>query len=230
MPYSRAERATFMKKEASMAQWLANMIAHSGVDEVLCYHLHNDAVKSFYQPHRIRMYPLGGLDFPKQVFSDFKGDNETVMLSPDSGAAKLLEYLANDLELQLRISSKGRDAKGDSRNLGISGNLEGFSRALIFDDETVSFGTLRNAIEKAHKESDINEFYVCISHSKLTEEGIRNLEESVEFGLKKVYFTNSIPQDFSRYPDIVEVADLDPLFAHLINKRHYEFSVSKMFK
>lgn len=230
LPYSRAERATHMQRETAMAEWYAKLVALSGADEIFCYHLHNDAVKSFYQG-KIRMYPISGIPFAIDSFSDFKGDKNTVVLAPDIGAAKPSNILARHLELSLAITGKYRDKGGESEPIGVVGNFTDIQRALIFDDETLTFGTLKNSIRKTNKEYGINEFHACISHAKLTQEGIKNLEEAIELGLKKLYITNTIPQDFSRFPkDIVEIGDVNPLLVRVVNRRHYEFPVSELFR
>jgi len=230
MPYSRAERGTFLQREAAQATLVADFFATAGLDEFLCYHIHVDSVKSFYQSRGIIVHALSGLDYAVESFQDFIGRSDAVVLSPDPGAAKISDLLADKLDLKLAIAGKRRKSDGKSESLGISGDLSNIETALLFDDETVTLNTLKDVIVEANNKYNVKQFYACVSHVKFSDEAYLNLEESIKHGLKKLFITNSIPQDFSRLPEIVEVADLNPLFAHVINRSHYEFSVSELFK
>ncbi|MDD2714955.1 MAG: ribose-phosphate diphosphokinase [Candidatus Wallbacteria bacterium] len=230
LPYSRAERSSYLKREAAQSELFAKLLDTAGVNRVITYHLHSDAIKAFFQPKRV--VGLSGMDFFIELLSRFKGDLQSVVISTDAGGAKQTYLLAQNLNLDYAVSSKYRStSKETTENLGIIGNLEGKRVALITDDETVTFGSFLNAIKNLKARHDVQEIYAAVSHFKLMPKYLNNLIECTKFGLKKLYVTDTIPQ----IPELlnqtfIEQKSLDDLLVFVINRLHYDQSVSALIK
>lgn len=229
LPYSRGERASYLRREVSQAQLFIALLRESGVDSILSYHLHNDAIKSFFQPNRL--IGISGLNLFKDIFKPLVGTPaEAVTVCTDAGGAKANHYLARDLGISEAICNKVRSTRVErTESLGMIGDFAGKRVAFFSDDETVTFGSFLNAIRAVAPK--VQEMYAAVSHFKLAEEHLPRLDEARALGLRKLYVTDSVPQVESvlAHP-LVEVKSLDTLFVALINRLHYKVSVGSMFK
>ncbi|MDD5091018.1 MAG: ribose-phosphate diphosphokinase, partial [Candidatus Wallbacteria bacterium] len=228
MAYSRAERTSYLKREAAQSELFGKLLLSSGVESIITYHLHNDAIKAFFQPNRV--VALSGMDFFIELFSRFTGDIKSIVVSTDAGGAKQTYILAQQLNLDYAVSSKYRSTgKEVTENLGIIGNLDGKKTALISDDETVSFGSFLNAIKNLRENYGVEEIYAAVSHYKLTPAHVNKLHEARKYGLRELYITDTVPQDEEMLKfDFVIKKSLDKLLAMVINRMHYDQSVSML--
>lgn len=229
LSYSRQDRPTFGRRESTTAKLLADLMITAGVDEVLAYHLHNDSIQAFYEPHGV--VALTGLDLFLEIFSKYKGMRDAVAVSTDAGGAKLTITFAEQMEISYAIASKYRPADQESDVLGIVGNFEGKRIAIIGDDETVTAGSIANAAKVLSTEYDIDEVYAAISHNKLTEGAIQRLSEAHHrHNLRELHVTDSIPQT-QKVLDLsfLVVHPLAERLARTINRMHYNQSVKELF-
>lgn len=229
LPYSRGERASYLQREVSQAQLFISLLKGSGVDSILSYHLHNDAIKSFFQPNRL--IGISGLNLFKDIFRPLISDPaEAVTVCTDAGGAKANHYLARDLGISEAICNKVRSTQVErTESLGIIGDFAGKKTAFFADDETVTFGSFLNAIRAVAPK--VQQMYAAVSHFKLVEEYLPRLDEARALGLRKLFVTDSIPQDpkLLAHP-LIEVKSLDTLLVALINRMHYKVSVGSMFR
>jgi len=230
LPYSRAERTTHLEREAAQAEFFLSFLSMSGVDTILTYGLHNEAVKSFWQPKR--MVALSGIDFFYDVFSEMKGDPKAVAVSTDAGGAKATKILADKLGLGHGICSKVRASHQESTEiLGVIGNFEGKKTAIVTDDETVTFGSFKNAIQNLTNKNGIERVYAAVSHIKIPPQYLENLVESSHWGLQKLVVTDTVPQDPALLNHkLIEQRSLNNLFTFIINRIHYDFPTSSLFR
>jgi ribose-phosphate pyrophosphokinase len=229
LAYSRAERASYIQRESAQAQLFLDLMKTAGVDCILSYHLHNDAIKSFFQPKR--MIGISGLNLFKDIFRGLIIDSdETIAVSTDAGGAKSNHFLAQDLGISESICNKVRSTEAEqTESLGVIGRFQGKKLALFSDDESVSFGSFMNAIIAVAPRVD--EMYAAVSHNKLVEKYMYRLDEASKLGLKKLFVTDSIPQSkkLLEHP-LIEVKSLDNLLVHIVNRLHYSVSVGSLFK
>lgn len=229
LPYSRAERASYLQREASQSELMLGLFQTAGVDRILSYHLHTDSVKSFFQPNRL--IGISGLNLFKEIFRPFfKNPMEVVCVSTDAGGAKANHYLAKDLGVAEAICNKVRSTETEKTDaLGIIGDFRGKRIALFSDDETVSFGSFLNAIQAVAPQ--VEEMYAAVSHCKIVERYLPRLDEARALGLRKLYITDTVPQD----PEIIahpmiEMKSLDQLVATIVNRMHYNLSIGSLFR
>ncbi|MFT4303689.1 MAG: ribose-phosphate diphosphokinase [Candidatus Woesearchaeota archaeon] len=229
LPYSRQDKPSFGKREASLSNHLAKIMIASGMNNLITYHLHTEAIKGFYEPHGI--VALSGLDLFWDIFKEMKGDKKTVCVSTDAGGAKYNIAYATKLSLDYAIMNKFRPRDQHADVLGIVGSLNGKTTAIITDDETVSAKSAVNAIEVLNQKYGIEQTYLAISHNKIGSEGKDRLINAYKHhGLKEFHVTDSIPQteEVTSLP-FIKVHPLANILACTINRMHYNQSISKIF-
>ena len=230
MPYSRQDKPSFMKREATLAGLLADQLKVAGADNVLTYHPHTMALDGFYEPE-MKFVALSGLDLFIEMFQPFQGMDDVFAVSTDAGGAKFTVHFAAAMRVTYAIANKFRLEKDKSSLLGLIGSFEGKRVALVTDDETVTGSSVLNTVEALHEKYDIAEVHVAISHAKIGREYIpRFIEASEKWGLAALHVTDTIPQvpEFLDLPFVI----LHPLadrFACTINRLHYNQSVSEVF-
>jgi len=229
-PYSRQDKPSFMQRESTLASLFADQLNIAGADFHLTYHPHSYSLYGLYEPD-MKMVALNGLDLFIEVFEEYKGDEDTVVISTDSGGAKFTIHYANAMKLPYAIASKFRYAKDSTQFLGVIGDIEGKKRAIITDDETVSGSSLFNLVKSLYLNYGIHEIYVAISHMKLLKSKIPDLIDAHKnYGLKTFHITDTIPQ----YKELIDLDfvvhhKLARRFAATINHMHYHRSISEMF-
>ena len=230
IPYSRQDKPTFMKREATLASLFADQLRVAGVDILLTYHPHTMALDGFYEP-AMKFVALSGIDLFIHVFEEFRGKEKAIAVSTDAGGAKFTVHFAKAMDITYAITSKFRDHKGKADLLGVVGDIDGKRVALVTDDETVTGTSILKTVETLHDRYGIKETHVAISHPKLDQESITRFVRSHEkHGLKEFHVTDTIPQtqDFLSLP-FVQLHSLARQFATTINRLHYNQSVSELF-
>lgn len=230
MPYSRQDKPTFLKREATIASLFADQLRVAGADIVLAYHPHTMSLDGFYEPD-IKFVALSGLDLFLEIFRDFRGRPDVLAVSTDAGGAKFTKHFAEAMEISYAITSKVRDHHGKTNLLGVIGNVQGKRVALVTDDETVTGSSVLNAVETLYSERGIEKSYVAISHAKLETEHLdRFVRAHEEFGLQELHVTDTIPQrrELLDLP-FVKLHPLARRFATTLNHLHYNQSVSELF-
>ena len=127
---------------------------------------------------------------------------------------------------------KDRPEKDSPESLGVSNGLNGKKRVIMTDDETASFKSCLELIRKINQSYGIDEFYVAVSHMRLSPSSLSRVKEANErYGMRVLHTTDSIPQrDELLSLSCVKMHSLDEMWAFVINKVHYVESVSELFK
>jgi len=230
MPYSRQDKPTFLKREATLASLFADQLRVAGVDIVLTYHPHTVALDGFYEP-AMKFVALSGIDLFIQIFEPFRDKKDVIAVSTDAGGAKFTVHFANAMGITYAITSKFRDHRGNADLLGVVGDTEGKRVALVTDDEAVTGSSILKTVETLHDRYGIEETHVAISHAKLDEKSLKGFVRAHEkCGLAKLHVTDTVPQRlaFSEL-DFVVTHRLARRFATTINRLHYNQSVSELF-
>jgi ribose-phosphate pyrophosphokinase len=229
-PYSRQDKPSFMAREDPLARRVADSLIEFGVDHVLSYHPHTTSITGFFTS-KVPFSYLSGLDLFYDVFSEFKKNKEAIAFSTDAGGIKETIHLADALNIDFGLAAKHRPKQRKTDTLGILGDMDGKKVALITDDETATFSSCLGVIELLSKDYGIEEFHLGISHMRLEEQYIdRLVKANEEYGMIKLHTTDSVPQKESVTSlPFVEVHSLAKMWAFVINRMHYNLSVSELF-
>ena len=171
--YARQDRKA-APREPITARLVANLLEAAGVDRVITLDLHSNQIQGFFDipvTHLTALYLFG--DYFKE--KDFDWEN-TVVVSPDMGRAKVAKKLSDYLGCEVAIAHKSRPRHNAAEVMGIIGNING-KTCIINDDMIDTAGTLTGSINKL-KEMGAGDIYVCATHGIFSGQAIQRLEDA----------------------------------------------------
>jgi ribose-phosphate pyrophosphokinase len=209
---------------------MAELSITAGVDRLVNWHPHSRQTRGFYGDIRVDF--LEGLAFFVHEFRRFQGREDVIIVAPDAGASKLATFLGRELGLKSAIASKFRPEPERAEISEVIGDFSDKRVAIVIDDLISSGGTVSAVIKKLVEEKGIEEVYLGVSHNLCTEQAEEILLElHTGYHLKGFVVTNSIPQSekFRNLP-FIAVKCLADTLVHVINRIHYNQSVSELFQ
>ena len=210
-------------REPITARLVANLLEAAGVDQVITIDLHQGQIQGFFDipvTHLTALYLIG--DYFKQ--KDFDWEN-TVVVSPDMGRAKVAKRLSDYLGCEVAIAHKSRPKHNASEVMGIIGNIQG-KTCIVNDDMIDTAGTLCNSVRKL-KEMGAGDIYVSATHGIFSGEAIQRLQDAP---LVECVVTDIIPCEAANKPGskIKSISVANEL-AEAINSVYMRRSVSEIF-
>ena len=190
--YARQDRKA-SSREPITARLVANLLEAAGVDRIITVDLHSGQIQGFFDipvTHLTALYLFG--DYFKK--KDFDWDN-TVVVSPDMGRAKVAKKLSDYLGCEVAIAHKSRPKHNAAEVMGIIGNIKG-KTCIINDDMIDTAGTLVGSITKL-KEMGAGDIYVSATHGVFSGEAISRLENAP---IVECVVTDAIPCPVANTP------------------------------
>lgn len=218
--YARQDRKD-QGRVALSAKLVANLIATSGADRVICLDLHSAQIQGFFDIPVDHLYagPVL-LDYiKKQPWS-----NNLVVVSPDVGNVKMSRGYASRLNAPLAIIDKRRPKANVCEVMNIIGDVQG-RHCLLCDDLIDTAGTLCNAAV-ALKQAGALSVLACATHAVLSGEARQRIQDSP---IERLIVTDSINQKPNGPMDKLDVVSIAPLIAETIHRVHNFLSVSELF-
>jgi ribose-phosphate pyrophosphokinase len=221
--YSRQERKT-KPREPITAQLVAAMLKTAGADRVITIDLHAPAIQGFY----------GVLDnlYSIAVFKDYIRDNiiknreETVIVAPDFGAAKMARKYKETLGTEVVIIEKARSQPGKSNVVQLYGDDITGKDCIILDDMIDTGGTVCNA-STFLKERGARSVHLVVTHPVLSGNAVENLSGS---DFDSIHVGNTINQyDRVRNISKINVVDFSQLITEAIRRIINSESISDLF-
>ncbi len=219
-PYVRSDKKD-QPRISIGARLIVDMIEAAGADRVLTMNLHSFQIQGFFR------IPSDHLLATPVLIDYFKKTDlsNTVVVAPDAGSAKRAEKYAMLLELPLAIVDKRRIGNQDQAVAKhIIGDVEG-KRALIFDDEISTGGSLINTAEIL-ADLGVTDIRAGVIHPVLCGEAVKRIQESK---ISEVVVTNSIPVEGEKAIDKIKVLSVGKMIAKAISRIHNGESVSVLF-
>ncbi len=183
--YARQDRKA-ASREPITARLVANLLEAAGVDRVITLDLHSGQIQGFFDipvTHLTALYQFG--DYFKAKGFDM---NNTVVVSPDMGRAKVAKKLADYLGCEVAIAHKSRPKHNAAEVMGIIGNIKG-KTCIINDDMIDTAGTLAGSISKL-KEMGAGDIYISATHGVFSGQAIERLEAA---DIVECVVTDAIP-------------------------------------
>lgn len=171
--YARQDRKA-APREPITARLVANLLEAAGVDRVITLDLHSNQIQGFFDipvTHLTALYLFG--DYFKE--KDFDWEN-TVVVSPDMGRAKVAKKLSDYLGCEVAIAHKSRPKHNAAEVMGIIGNIKG-KTCIINDDMIDTAGTLVGSINKL-KEMGAGDIYISATHGIFSGQAIERIESA----------------------------------------------------
>jgi ribose-phosphate pyrophosphokinase len=230
LAYSRQDKPTRFTREPTTARLMADLTASSGADRLVTWHPHSDQLRGFYGPLTVHM--LDPLDLFVEIFDEYRGRDDCIVVAPDAGALKLATYFSRRLSIQTAIAAKFRPRPEEVQYSEVIGQFSGKRVALILDDILSSGGTVQSLVRTLVRDKGIREVHLGISHNLCRDIALARIREMHDqYNLRSLVVTDSIPQSahFTALPNF-SVRSLSDTFCRLINRIHYNHSVSELFR
>jgi len=222
MPYYGYARQDLKAKgrEPITAKVVANIIATSGADRIICMDLHVPQIQGFFD---IPMDHLTALPILSKYFRDLETE-DTVLVSPDLGGVTRARELAERIGGSIAILEKKRLAPNRVLVSNVIGDVKG-KNAIIIDDIIDTASTVeQGACFLA--EAGAKSVSVCCTHALLTGRAAERLQAAP---IRQVIVTNTIPIVPNKKIEKIIVLSVGPLLADTIKAIHCEGSVSRLF-
>jgi ribose-phosphate pyrophosphokinase len=212
------------KKDASRislgGRLVADLIKTAGADRVLTMALHAPQVHGFFS------MPVDHLTAVGVLADHFRGTDlqDSIVVSPDLGNAKVATLLARLLGLPVAAGSKRRVA--DDRVIidSIVGDVRG-KRAIILDDEIATGGSMVELIDRLRDEGATGASVVC-THGLFSGKAVERLRNHP--WVSEVVTTDTVPRPVD-WPELRTIS-VAQLFAEAISRIHLGRSVSSLFE
>lgn len=221
--YARQDR----KNEARVpitARLVANLLESSGIDRILFLDLHSQQIQGFFNIPVDHLYASSVL----VKYIEAEGFNNSVVVAPDVGGAKMAQGYSKLLGTRLAIVNKERIDGGTVEAFSLVGQVGG-KNCILVDDMTSTAGTLCAAASML-EERGAKSVIAVVSHALISGAMLENLSQS---SIGELITTDSIP-----WPEDVEEPEgcpkitalsLASLLGEAIDCIHGNKSVSSLF-
>ncbi|MEP0804647.1 MAG: ribose-phosphate pyrophosphokinase [Chloroflexota bacterium] len=215
------------KKDAARisitARLVADLIKTAGATHVMSMMFHSPQVHGFFA---MPTDPLSA----RPVFREYLSTrdlSDCIVVAPDMGSAKSAARFAKSLQLPIAAGNKERISDTQVRISGLIGNqVRGHKRALIYDDEIATGGSIAE-LSRVLIEEGVDDITVVCTHGVFTRGGLERLAEVPQITEIITTDTVYIPPE-RRHPKL-KILSVAPVFASAIyNNLHHE-SINELF-
>lgn len=211
------------------ARLIADLLQTAGATHVMTLTLHSPQVHGFFS---VPTDPLTARYLFINCLRELKasvGFNaaDTVIVAPDYGRAGSAARLAEQLNLPSISAEKTRLSDTEVRIGELIGKqVQGFRRAIIYDDEIATGGSVIRLCEQLI-ENQIEEIYLVCTHGLFFGNALDRLHALPQ--VKKIITTDTVPiPPEKRSPDMI-VLSVAPLIAEAIYNNYCRISIGTLF-
>jgi ribose-phosphate pyrophosphokinase len=205
------------------ARLVADLLQSAGATHIMTMMLHSPQVHGFFS---LPTDPLSSMPAFVQYFQGQALSN-TVVVAADMGIVKLAARFAKLLQLPIAAGNKERISDTQVRLTGIVGtDLKQYRRALIYDDEIATGGTMAEMANALLKEG-IAEVWVVCTHGVFVRGGLQKLLDIP--AIQKIVTTDTIPTPSADRIDRLTVLTVAPVFGEAILRNYRKQSIGDLF-
>jgi ribose-phosphate pyrophosphokinase len=173
------------------ARLVADLIKTAGATQVMTMVLHSPQVHGFFS------VPTDHLTSRPVILDYFRQRDlsDTIVVAPDLGGAKSAARFAKDLGLPMTAGNKERvsDTKVIISSL-VGGQMQGKKKALIYDDEIATGGTILEMSEVLVREG-IEEIWVACTHGVFVRNALQRICAVPQ--ITELVTTDTVPQNIN---------------------------------
>lgn len=201
---------------------IARMVSEAGATHVVTMTLHSAQVHGFFDvpTDHLTARPVLVDYFKKQDLSN------TIVVSPDAGHAMAAARFAENLNLPMAAGSKERLSDSSVIISGLIGDVRGYRRAIIFDDEIAAASSVI-AIGKILLEHGIQEISAACTHGVFCGEAFERLQAMPE--ITEIISTDTVPIPEEKRPTNLRVLSVAPLFGEAIKNNYLSKGIGDLF-
>jgi ribose-phosphate pyrophosphokinase len=205
------------------ARLVADLLQTAGATHVMTMMLHSPQVHGFFS---VPTDPLSSRPVLKRHFEqrDLSG---VIVVAPDMGQARSATRFANDLGLPVAAGNKERVSDTQVHISGIIGHqVQGFRRALIYDDEIATGGS---ALEMSSLliEHGIQEMWVTCTHGVFVRGGLERLAMVPQ--IIEIVTTDTVHIPIEKRPPKLRVLSVASVFGEAIRRNYLRQSIGDLF-
>lgn len=222
-PYARQDRMA-RGREAISAKVVARSLEAGGATRVLYVDIHSLQIQGFFD------IPVDPLTAMPVLSTYFRHDprfspQQTVIVSPDLGRARLAGKYAEQLEMPLVIMHKRRLGFSETKTLRVVGDIQGKTAILI--DDLIAGGSVLDQIPALIEAGAVAPVYLAITHPVLLPSALERLDRE-EIG--ELVTSNSIHLPLEKQHPKIRVQSLAPMLADVIARIHTGQSISSLLR
>jgi ribose-phosphate pyrophosphokinase len=205
------------------ARLVADLLKTAGATHVMSMIFHSPQVHGFFS---LPTDPLSSWLVLKQYLENCDLNNG-ILVTPDMGQAKSAARFAEVLHLPIAAGNKERVSDSEVVIRGLVGNqVRGHKRALIYDDEIATGGSIHELTRMLIDEGIENIRVVC-THAVFTRGGLERLAEIPQISEIIATDTVYIPPE-KRHPKL-KILSVAPIFADAIRHNLNRQSLNELF-
>lgn len=204
------------------ARVCAECIELEGADRVITMDLHAPQIQGFFKKPVDHLFARPVLvNYLKTILPD-----NAVIVSPDSGNAKVARKYADELGLPVAIGDKTRCCNDENAEiLELIGDVAG-KNAVIVDDFSISGGTVVSLAAELKKRG-AKDIIACFSHIPLSKKGVEALENSC---IRTIVSTDSLYNPNTAGMKKLKIVSVAPLFAEAVKRMQSRESINDLFE
>jgi len=219
--YARQDRKDTPRVPIS-SRVMVDMLTATGANRIICMDLHSTQIQGFASIPFDHLYSrMVLLDKIKSLGLD---PNETVVLSPDMGSAKMSQSYAKLLGMHFALIDKRRTSPNQAEIVHLIGSMNN-KHVLIVDDMIDTAGTTVNAAEKA-MENGAKSVTAVATHALLSGPAVERIKNS---SINKLIVTDTISIPDEKLMSNMEIVSVAKVFGEAIRRIHMSESVSALF-
>ena len=205
------------------ARLVADLLKTAGATHVMSMLFHSPQVHGFFS---VPTDPLSSW----LVLRDYLGTlgiHDAILVTPDMGQAKSAARFAKVLDLPMAAGNKERVSDTEVSIRGLVGNqVHGHKRALIYDDEIATGGSIHE-LSRMLIEEGIEEILVICTHGVFTRGGLERLADVPQ--IREIITTDTVYIPPERRHPKLKILSVAPIFADAIRHNLYRESLNELF-
>jgi ribose-phosphate pyrophosphokinase len=219
--YGRQDRKEAPRVPIS-SRVMVDIFTATGANRIISMDLHSTQIQGFAS------IPFDHLYSRMVLLDEIKNlglvPEESVVLSPDVGSAKISQAYAKRLGMHFALIDKRRYAPNKAEVVNLIGDLKD-KNVIIIDDMIDTAGTTVNAAEKA-MENGARSVYGVATHALLSGEAIDRLKNSQ---IKQFIFTDTVFVPEEKRLSNMQFVTVSGIFGEAIKRIYNGESVSALF-
>lgn len=213
--YSTMERAVKTGEVVtakSRARLLSAIPKTGGGNHVLLFDLHTEGIPYYFEGN-LRSVHMYCKEVILQASQELGGDN-FILACTDSGRAKWVESLANDIGVDAAFVFKKRLSGEDTEITGINADVKG-KNVIIYDDMIRTGGSIIRAAQ-AYKDAGAAKQFAITTHGLFIRNALGRMQDSKLF--EKVVSTDTHINAVALDNDFLEIRSVDQLIARKLSE------------
>jgi ribose-phosphate pyrophosphokinase len=205
------------------ARLIADLLETAGATHVMTMTLHSPQVHGFFS---VPTDPLTARGLFVRHFRK-KDLRDTVVVAPDAGRAKSAGRFADQLQLLTVSAEKTRISDKEVQISKLVGKqVRGFRRAIIYDDEIATGGSIL-AVSELLIKNGIQEIAAVCTHGVFTGNALDRLSAVPE--ITEIVTTDTVPIPKEKCAPRLKVLSVAPLFGKAIRRNYFKQSIGDLF-